>query len=144
MNEKVVPHCRAEGVAQIPGLYGRDWQNITVTVENGVEFLSLMGARYMEETAIETLYGGPASRSTVSAGGDARWYRIDEASAGKRMTVQLPEAGGFAVYDAAGVNVAASWAWGDTAAVLPTGGWVVFAGEPGAQFVLHLADAEGA
>ena len=30
----------------------------------------------------------------------------------------------FAVYDAAGLPVAASWAWGDTSAVLPEGGWL--------------------
>lgn len=59
------------------------------------------------------------------------------------MTVQVPEHGGFAVYDAAGLPVAASWAWGDTSAVLPEGGWVVFSGTPGARFVLSLtADEE--
>ena len=55
----------------------------------------------------------------------------------------MPEHGGFAVYDAAGLPVAASWAWGDTSAVLPEGGWVVFSGTPGARFVLSLtADEE--
>ena len=53
----------------------------------------------------------------------------------------MPEHGGFAVYDANGANVAASWAWGDTSAVLPAGGWVVFAGDPGMRFHLALTEA---
>ena len=61
--------------------------------------------------------------------------------AGKTLTVQVPEHGGFAVYDANGANVAASWAWGDTSAVLPEGGWVVFAGDPGVRFHLALTEA---
>ena len=58
------------------------------------------------------------------------------------MAVRLPEAGGFAVYDAAGLPVAASWAYGDTSAVLPVGGWVVFAGDPGARFYLSLSSGK--
>ena len=57
------------------------------------------------------------------------------------MTVQVPESGCFAVYDATGANVAAAWAWGDTSAVLPEGGWVVFAGDPGVRFHLALTEA---
>ena len=141
--DRMVDANRAEGVAAIPGLYGRDWQNITVTEEDGVETLSLAGGRYVEEAAFEALYGGPGSRCTIQPDGYARWYRIDGTSAGKRMTVQLPEGGGFAAYDGEGVCTAASWAWGDTEAELQGGGWVVFAGEPGAQFRLQLTSADG-
>ena len=140
--DRIVGANRAEGAALIPGLYGRDWQNITVTERDGAEYLSLMGALYVDGSSIETLYGGASSWSTIQPDGYARWYQIDWTSAGKRMTVQVPEAGGFAVYDATGVNVAASWAWGDTSAVLPEGGWVVFSGEPGTRFVLSLDSSE--
>ena len=78
----------------------------------------------------------------IQSAGYTCWYQVGDA-AGKTMTVQVPEHGGFAVYDAAGLPVAASWAWGDTSAVLPEGGWVVFSGTPGARFVLSLtADEE--
>ena len=129
---------RAEGAAQIPSLYGRDWQNITVTEQDGVEYLSLMGGLYVDGASIETLYAGPGAWSTIQADGYARWYQIGAGAAGKALSVEVPENGGFAVYDASGANVAASWAWGDTSAVLPEGGWVVFAGEPGTRFVLSL------
>ena len=139
--DRIVDANRAEGAAQIPSLYGRDWQNITMTEQDGVEYLSLMGALYVDGTTIETLYGGPSSHSTIQADGYARWYQIGADAAGKTLTVQVPEHGGFAVYDANGANVAASWAWGDTSAVLPEGGWVVFAGDPGVRFHLALTEA---
>ena len=139
--DRIVDANRAEGAAQIPSLYGRDWQNITMTEQDGVEYLSLMGALYVDGTTIETLYGGASSWSTIQADGYARWYQIGADAAGKTLTVQVPEHGGFAVYDANGANVAASWAWGDTSAVLPAGGWVVFAGDPGMRFHLALTEA---
>ena len=140
--DRIVDADCAEGVAQIPGLYGRDWQNITMTERNGVEYLSTCGGLYMDSAAAEPLFGGASSWSTIQADGYARWYQVVSA-AGKTMTVQVPEHGGFAVYNAAGLPVAASWAWGDTSAVLPEGGWVVFSGTPGARFVLSLtADEE--
>ena len=58
--------------------------------------------------------------------------------AGATLTVELPEAGGFRVYDANGAVTASSVAWGETSAVLPEGGWVVFAGDPGARFHLSV------
>ena len=140
--DRILDADRAEGVAQIPGLYGRDWQNITMTERNGVEYLSTCGGLYMDSAAAEPLFGGASSWSTIQADGYARWYQVGSA-AGKTMTVQVPEHGGFAVYNAAGLPVAASWAWGDTSAVLPEGGWVVLSGTPGTRFVLSLtADEE--
>ena len=140
--DRILDADRAEGVAQIPGLYGRDWQNITMTERNGVEYLSTCGGLYMDSAAAEPLFSGASSWSTIQADGYARWYQVGSA-AGKTMTVQVPEHGGFAVYNAAGLPVAASWAWGDTSAVLPEGGWVVFSGTPGTRFVLSLtADEE--
>ncbi len=44
--DRIVDADCAEGVAQIPGLYGRDWQNITMTERNGVEYLHLRRALY--------------------------------------------------------------------------------------------------
>ena len=58
------------------------------------------------------------------------------------MTVQVPEHGGFAVYNAAGLPVAASWAWGDTSAVLPEGGWVSFSALPAPGSLSLTADEE--
>ncbi|WP_297201429.1 serine hydrolase domain-containing protein [uncultured Flavonifractor sp.] len=140
--DRMVDENYAEGAAIIPGLAGRDWQNITITKKNGVEYLSTCGGLYVDSAAAESLFGGASSWSTIQADGYARWYQVGPSAAGKTMTVQLPEVGGFAVYDAAGTSVAASWAFGDTSVVLPEGGWVVFSGDPGSRFLLTLSQAE--
>ena len=74
--------------------------------------------------------------TTVQPDGYARWYQVGPA-AGKTMTVQLPENAGFWVYGADGQLTASSVLWGDTAAKLPEGGSIVFAGDPDARF--HLS-----
>ena len=141
--DRIVDENYAEGTARIPGLGGRDWQNVTLyRDEAGVEYLETCGSLSMDAAAAESLFPGASSWSTIQADGYARWYQIGAQAAGKTMAVRLPEAGGFAVYDAAGLPVAASWAYGDTSAVLPTGGWVVFAGDPGARFYLSLSSGK--
>lgn len=52
------------------------------------------------------------------------------------MTIQVPENGGFWVYDAKGNVEASSVLWDSTSAKLPENGLVVFAGDPGARFEL--------
>lgn len=140
--DRMVDENYAEGAALIPGLAGRDWQNITMTEKDGVEYLSTCGGLYIDSAAVESLYGGASSWSTIQSNGYARWYQVGPSAAGKTMAVHLPEAGGFAVYNANGTPVAASWAFGDTSAVLPEGGWVVFSGDPGSRFVLTLTPAQ--
>lgn len=104
--DRIVDADCAEGVAQIPGLYGRDWQNITMTERNGVEYLSTCGGLYMDAAAARA----PLQRCLLlvhhSGRRLCRWYQVGSAAAGKTMTVQVPEHGGFAVYDAAGLPVA--------------------------------------
>ena len=62
------------------------------------------------------------------------------AAAGKVMTVEVPEGGAFAVYDASFQLVASSWAYGDTTALLPEGGYIVFAAGAPCRFDITLTD----
>ena len=73
---------------------------------------------------------------TLEENGYARWYHVGSA-AGKTMSVHTTGTGGFWVYDAQGQVVASSVLWDDTSVTLPSGGLVVFAGDPGARF--HLS-----
>lgn len=135
--DRIVDADRAEGVARIPGGAGRDWQNLALSRdETGVEYLTLMGSRYVDYASLASVYPG-AGVCTIQASGDARWYTVGDA-AGRTMTVTLPEHGAFYVYDAQGLAVAGSLAWGDTSVVLPEGGYIVFAGDVGAQFRLSM------
>lgn len=129
---------RAASVAQIPNLMGRDGGTLEFYLEGGLEHLSATGSLYVESAAAQPLWGGAGAYTTIQADGHARWYTVGEL-AGKTLTVALPERGAFGVYDANGLPVAASWAYGDTSAVLPEGGWIVFAGDAGTRFHLETA-----
>ncbi len=123
---------------QIPGTGSRDSGDIRILEEDGVEYLESNGSRYQDAGAAETIYTGTRSFCTVGQKGYARWYQVGEA-AGKTMTVQLPEAGGFYVYDANFQLVASSWVFGDTTVVLPENGYIVFAGAPDSQFQISMS-----
>ena len=125
---------------QVPGNYGRDGKDSTrFTTADGVAALDYQGTVYLDAAAaVKPLYGGAGASSTIQPDGYARWYQVG-ALAGRRMDVILPEQGGFTVYDAAGAATAASVAFGDTGAVLPEGGSVVFVGAPGSTFELAFS-----
>jgi len=124
-------------VPQLPGVGGRDGQDLRFYQENGVTYFTANNSLYMDAAAAPVLFTGAGwSYSTIQDNGYARWYHVGSA-AGKTMTVHAAGTGGFWVYDAQGQVVASSVLWGDTSAILPTGGLVVFAGDPGARF--HLS-----
>lgn len=123
---------------QLPGAGGRDGQEINVFEQNGITWMESNNALYMSMEGAPVLYTGAGwSYSTVQADGYARWYQVGR-HAGTTMTVQMPEDAGFWVYDGSGQVTASSVLWGDTAAVLPQDGFVVFAGDPGARFHLRF------
>ncbi|MFQ8761679.1 MAG: hypothetical protein ACLSAF_21680 [Intestinimonas sp.] len=61
-------------------------------------------------------------------------------SGGRDAECHAARGGGFYVCDQLGQVVAGSWAFGDTHALLPEGGWIVFAGEPGTRFPLSVTE----
>ena len=124
-------------VPQLPGVGGRDGQDLRVFSENGVTYLTSNNSLYMDAAAAPSLFTGAGwSYSTIQENGYARWYHVGSA-AGKTMSVHTTGTGGFWVYDAQGQVVASSVLWDDTSVTLPSGGLVVFAGDPGARF--HLS-----
>ena len=131
----------AESFVQIPGTGSRDGGDILAYTENGAEWLAIGSSLFREAGSLETLYNGERAICTIQPDGFARWYHVGEA-AGKTMTVTLPESGGFYVYDANLQLTASSWCWGDAAAVLPEGGYIVFAGDAGQVFRVLLSEAE--
>ncbi len=136
--DRIISATQALYTPQIPGLYGRDGSDLTLTEKNGVMWLQTDSDLYMASSGLIDLFtGGGWSYTTVQTDGYARWYKTG-AAAGQTMTVQLPADAGFWVYDADGKLTASSVLWGDTKAVLPAGGLVVFAGDAGARFHLRF------
>lgn len=134
-NHRIVDEARAEQYLSLPGTGARNGSDFRVYEENGVEYLDIGSYLCMESSAAPAIWCGQGAYSTIQADGYARWYQAGDL-AGRLLRVTVPENGSFAVYDQNGAAVASSWTWGDTAAVLPENGYIVFAGEPGARFYL--------
>ena len=135
---RIVDGTSARYELQLPGAGGRDGQEVNVFEQGGTTWMEVNAALYMSAEDAPILYTGAGwSYSTIQADGYARWYQVDQ-NAGKTMTVQVPEDGGFWVYDGSGQVTASSVLWDDTRVVLPQDGFVVFAGDPGARFHLRF------
>lgn len=137
-SDRIVDDADARFEIQLPGTGGRDGLDYHMETRDGAVWITARGSAYMDASAAPELFTGSGwSYTTVQEDGYARWYAVGGSAAGKTMTVTLPEDAGFWVYDAAGQVTASSVLWGDTSAVLPEGGLIVFAGDPGARF--HLS-----
>ena len=137
--QRIVDETLARQYVQLPGTgsrNGADYQMVTV---DGKEYLKAGDYLCAPASGLGNLYAGAGAYCTILEEGYARWFNVGDL-AGKTLTVTLPETGGFTVYDANGIATASSVAYGDSSAVLPEGGWIVFAGEPGARFYLSLAE----
>ena len=135
--DRIVDETTAEFAIQLPGSGGRDGMDFHLEERDGVTWIESRGSWYQDAAAAPAIFTGSGTAyTTVQPDGYARWYQVGPA-AGKTMTVQLPENAGFWVYGADGQLTASSVLWGDTAAKLPEGGSIVFAGDPGARF--HLS-----
>ncbi|MEK4327098.1 serine hydrolase domain-containing protein [Paenibacillus sp. FSL R7-0312] len=135
---RIVDEHQAVNAAEIPVMNGRDAFDLNFYTKNEAEYLSIDGNAYISEDAVQPIYGGRSSISTVSANGQGIWFKIGEKSAGKTMTVTAPASGGFAVYDADGMIVNFSVVTKNPSAVLPQGGMVVFGGQAGDVFKINM------
>ena len=138
LTNQIVDANTAVPVLQIPGVGSRDSGTVYIRDVDGVEYIELNGGLYMDASAAPAVYPGDASYCTIQPDGGARWHTVGEA-AGKTMTVTVPDNGGFCVYNADMTLAASSWIYGDTEAVLPEGGLIVFAGDPGARFLVSMS-----
>lgn len=135
---QIVNENRAVNVTEIPITNGRDAFDLNFYTRNHTEYLMIDGNSYISEDAVKFLYGGRSSISTVPTNGQAVWFKIDDKSANKTMTVKGPVSGGFVVYDAAGMVVNFSIVSKDHSVVLPKGGLVVFGGQAGDVFKINM------
>ncbi len=125
---------------QVPGNAGRDGSDMEIRRDEkgALWFYQSNGGVYMDMSAAPTLSTGKdnAVSCTIQPNGYARWYKVGANAAGKTMTVEMPEDAGFWVYDAKGTITASSVLWDDASGKLEEGGFVAFAGDPGAKFQL--------
>lgn len=137
--ERIVDETLARQYVQLPGTGSRNGADYAAVTVDGREYLKAGDYLCAPVSGLGNLYAGAGAYCTILEDGYARWFNIGDL-AGKTLSVTLPQAGGFTVYDANGAVTTSSVAYGDTSAVLPEGGWIVFAGEPGARFYLGLSE----
>lgn len=135
---KIVDENRAVNAVEIPIMNGRDAFDFNFYKSNQTEYLTIDGYSYISEDAVKSLYGGKSSISTLPSNGHAIWFKIDEKSANKKMTVDIPKGGGFAVYNKEGEIVNFSVASHSHSVILPEGGLIVLGGNAGGVFQISL------
>ena len=84
---------------QIPVMAGRDTTESRFYTEGGNEYMEMSGLLYVSGTNVKPLDASQSSKVTLQANGQARWFTIPQAIAGKTMTVALSSQSSFAVYD---------------------------------------------
>ncbi|WP_160036188.1 serine hydrolase domain-containing protein [Paenibacillus sp. An7] len=135
---KITDNNHAINVIEIPVMNGRDVTDLTFFQKEDIEYLHADGRTYVSEAAVKKVYTGPSSVISIPDSGNARWFKIGEGAADRTMTGDLPQGGGFAVYDENGVPVNVSAATGSRTAVLPKNGLIVFGGRAGDVFQITL------
>lgn len=138
VDRKIAGPDLALSLHQAPGTGSRDTSDLHFYTKQGAEYIEAAGSLYISEDEIKPLYRGKKSKLTVNTDGHAKWYTIPKEAAAKTMTVDLPDNGGFAVYNEDGMCWSFSVVTGENKVVLPENGTVVFAGDPGSVFHITL------
>jgi hypothetical protein len=120
----------------VPGVGSRDYQPLVLSESNGNAYLTASDYLAIYADDVPDVWNGDAI-CTIQPDGYARWYKTG-AAAGRTLTVERPdESCCFYIYDAEGAIVALS-IFGDTEAVLPEDGYLLFAGDAGDRFDLFM------
>jgi hypothetical protein len=138
MANKITGANEALNLLNIPTLMGRDTSDLHFFTDDGVEYLEAAGSLFVSQDNVKPLYVGKKSKSKIQENGHAKWYIVPEQLVGKTLSVNLPEAGSFAVYDANGACLNFSVVSGVNEVVLPANAFIAFIGDPGSQFEISL------
>jgi hypothetical protein len=137
---KITNDTTALGFQDIPTMLGRDTNNLTITVENDVEYLHVNLYRYMDASAAVPF---SALGESVVISGEPIWVNVDDSLAGKVVAIDKPENGSWFVYDDDMNCIATSLEKNLRGTIiLPKGGRLAFVGDPGAEFGIHEAQGQ--
>ncbi|NMS91817.1 serine hydrolase [Clostridioides difficile] len=139
-NTKIADENNSNAFIEIPGVMGRDLADIKLHKENGTEYLTFATQTYISEDSITNLPSEKSFTCELASNGYAKWYKIGDDIANKKIEVNLPQNSSFAVYDAKGVPVNYSLVTNNNRVRLPKGGVIVFSGSPNAKFEVAYQD----
>lgn len=131
---KIINENLAVGYQSTPTMTGRDTNNLTFEIQDGMEILNINNYKYVDATSISE---ASAINGIVQITSGAVWFQIDEESSGQNWHIQMPENGSWFTYDSKMNCVASSLEKNSRDVVtLPDNGRIVFVGEPGVTFVV--------
>ena len=132
---KIVDDNLAVGFQSTPTMIGRDTNNIRLDTQNGIEILHINNYRYIDSNAAAK---ASALGEHLVITDSTVWFDVDQNAARQIWQVQTPEDGAWFVYDEKMNCVASSLEQSPRAFVtLPEKGRIAFAGEAGAEFLIH-------
>ena len=125
----------ATGFQNTPTMSGRDIVNLTIDGAGAAEYLHVGSFRYINSAAaVEYSMLG----DVVAIGDEPTWVDIDIGLGGKTVGLVAPENGSWFVYDDKMNCIATSLeAIPRSTIILPEGGRLLLAGEPGAEFTIR-------
>ena len=133
---KIIDADNANSHLATPTMPGRDGKDLAFTTEDGAQYLNYNYGNYiyMDAQAAEK-FSEVSDKIIISD--KTIWIDVDAESAGRIITVETPQNGSWFVYDNRMNCIATSLEKAATdKIILPDGGRLAFAGEPGAMFNL--------
>ncbi len=137
-NAKIVDENKATTDLQIPEQMGRELRDYEFYTQKGVEYIKMNNYLLISEDGVDKLPVKKNYEISIDKNGYAEWYYVNKKAAKRVMKVAVPGNGSFTVYDKDGKCQLCSYVTGETKIKLPKGGYVVFAGDAGAEFVVKV------
>lgn len=135
---KIIDAHYAQSTIQIPGMNGRDLQDIEIIEKEGVEYLLAGSYIGISEDAIKNMANAKEAICTIGEEGYARWFTVPTALANKTITLTVPQNGSVMVYNMQGQLVENTYITANTTVTLPQDGYIAFVGDAGVQFSYKL------
>jgi len=135
-NVRMIDENSALAFNTTPIMHGRDAVDIRVGQRHGQEYISVNNGEMIFINAAFARYLSQIGNSVIISH-QTIWVDIDAYLAGEMMQITTPQNGAWFVYDYHMNVIATSLEmYPRSTIILPEGGRLAFAGEPGAEFVL--------
>lgn len=133
-NYKIINSNLAQCLVQIPMSGGRDLMDLEFYKKNGAEYLDFYTWTAISEDSVGNLSTKDKFTVTIGKDGQAKWYKISNKSAEKKVKFNIPSKASYAVYDEDFECVTHSYVSNKKTITLPKNGFIVFAGDKNKKF----------
>jgi CubicO group peptidase (beta-lactamase class C family) len=134
---RILDENTSRGYQNTPTNAGRDIVNLSVTKQNGAEYLNINNYRYID-AAEAVAFSKLGEVVTIGSEAEPVWVDVDSGLGGNSVSIQTPANGSWFVYDDRMNCIAASLEKNlRETIILPENGRLAFAGEAGAVFTLQ-------